>query len=143
MRGFSVLHKAVAVTGAGSGIGRALCNSLKRAGARSILCLDLDIASAESTARQLGSAAKAIECDAGDRASLQAALRAADPIDVFCSNAGVATLEHWRYEHVCCVHGLHRVELPRMLPRVVGTRAIADRGDAGVRAKDVDWIGGS
>ena len=51
MVGWHAAKKAVAVSGAGSGIGRALCGALARAGARSVLCLDRDLPSAEATAR--------------------------------------------------------------------------------------------
>ena len=95
-RGWSAAGRAVAVSGAASGIGRALCLALTRAGAHSVLCLDLDEHGAEATTDGLRQArpdiqAQATCCDVSNRASLQAALRAAGRVDGFFANAGIAT----------------------------------------------------
>jgi len=94
-KGFLVAGKAVAVTGAGGGIGRSLCRSLARAGARRVLALDLDLAGATDTAALCaaeapGCAVHAERCDAFDGPSLRSALAAAAPLDLFCANAGIA-----------------------------------------------------
>ena len=89
--------KAAAVTGAGSGIGRALCSALARQGAQKIVAFDINLANAEETAGILASAypgidARASKVDVGDDGALRAAIRAAGPLDLFCANAGVATM---------------------------------------------------
>ena len=60
--GWSAARKAVAVTGAASGIGRALCSALARAGARSVLCLDREVAGAQHTADLIKT--MALDCNA-------------------------------------------------------------------------------
>lgn len=84
--------KVVVVTGGASGIGRALCEAFRTAGAAAIAVADMDRQGAEATAASLGGLAFA--CDVsreGDIANLvEAVERQAGPIDLFCSNAGVA-----------------------------------------------------
>ena len=94
-RGWKALNKAVAVSGAGSGIGRALCRKLAAAGARSVLALDVNLEHAQHTIDICEETAPecvghAQYCDASDHSSLRAALLA-QPLDLFCANAGVAT----------------------------------------------------
>ena len=93
---FSVVGARAAVTGAGSGIGRAICAALAKKGALSILALDVDSESAQETARLCQKispvcAAEAAHCDASNSASLRAVLKST-PVDLFCANAGVATV---------------------------------------------------
>jgi NAD(P)-dependent dehydrogenase (short-subunit alcohol dehydrogenase family) len=97
MVGWQAKDKAVAITGAGGVIGKALGLALARAGARSILALDLNLTSAEAAAAEMAAAGSSCavrsqELDASDGAALRAALQqadAADPLDLFCANAGV------------------------------------------------------
>ncbi|KAJ1621580.1 putative oxidoreductase [Pavlovales sp. CCMP2436] len=99
MDGFA--GRAAFVTGAGSGIGRALSLALARAGCH-VVCADIDAASAEVTAascRPQGVQALALVVDAGDRASLHAAIDAAElwahgygGISSFVANAGVLVI---------------------------------------------------
>lgn len=94
MRGF---RDAVAVvTGAGSGIGRALARDLAAAGA-SIEVSDLDTTTAEQTAvdcRELGAWAKATVLDVRDRDAVEAYARRVESthgrVDLLINNAGIA-----------------------------------------------------
>jgi NAD(P)-dependent dehydrogenase (short-subunit alcohol dehydrogenase family) len=81
----------VVVTGAASGIGRALATRFAAEGARRVVVADLDLAGAQAVAGAIGGVA--MELDAGREASVRAlvdgASEAGGPIDVFVSNAGV------------------------------------------------------
>ncbi|MEV0629277.1 SDR family NAD(P)-dependent oxidoreductase [Nonomuraea wenchangensis] len=80
------------VTGAGSGIGRAMAVAFAKAGAR-VVAADVDQARAEETAAVVGEAALAVTADVGDQASVaalvEAAIGAYGRIDVLCNNAGI------------------------------------------------------
>ena len=84
--------KAAVVTGAASGIGRALARRFAREGARGVAVADLRSGPLQAVADEIGGLA--VECDATDERAVQALVAAAEkrfgPIDVFCSNAGVA-----------------------------------------------------
>jgi NAD(P)-dependent dehydrogenase (short-subunit alcohol dehydrogenase family) len=83
------------VTGAGSGIGRAIAQALAARGA-SVAVVDLDEASAAETARQIagsGGRAAAYGADMSKAAEVEAALTAAvrdlGPLEIMVNNAGV------------------------------------------------------
>jgi len=82
--------KVVVVTGAGRGIGRALCRESVRRGAAGIVAADLDAALAEATAQDCGGLA--VQCDVVDAAAVESMVRAAEArygrVDVLVSNAG-------------------------------------------------------
>mgnify|MGYP002143559608 CR=1 FL=1 len=102
----SVAGKQALVTGAGSGIGAALCRTLAARGAQ-VLCTDVDGDAAERTASTLGGGARAARVDVTDAASVQAAVddvvHRAGRLDLMFNNAGITwaadtenlTLEHW------------------------------------------------
>lgn len=96
--------KQAIVTGAGSGIGAALCRALEAAGAE-VLCTDIDDAAAARTATEVG--ARSARLDVTDPAAVQSAVDSvverAGRLDLMFNNAGIVwggntellTLNQW------------------------------------------------
>ncbi|MGH8040519.1 MAG: SDR family oxidoreductase [Rudaea sp.] len=104
-------QKRVLITGAGSGLGRALAFRFAENGWR-VACADIRLDRARDTVRlitEFGVGAMALKVDVGDDASVEAMhdeiLAAWDGVDVVVNNAGVAaagtvaqsTLDDWRW----------------------------------------------
>ena len=84
--------RTVVITGAGSGIGRAMALRQGTAGDR-VVVLERDLAAGEETADAIRAAdgvAEAIQCDVGDAESVAAAFARVERIDALVNNAGVA-----------------------------------------------------
>ena len=83
--------KVIVVTGAASGIGRALAIRFAAEGAKAVVCADRDEAGAKATAQMCGG--RAIRTDVSREAEIQALIDTVEaevgPIDLFCSNAGI------------------------------------------------------
>ena len=81
----------IVITGAASGIGKALATRFKAEGAQQIVAVDLDEAGANATADELGCIAMA--ADVSREADIVRVIERTEddtgPIDLFCSNAGV------------------------------------------------------
>ena len=98
--------KQAIVTGAGSGIGAALCRALGAAGA-DVVCTDIDGEAAERTASSLGGRARSARLDVTDAAAVQAAVddvvHRTGRLDLMMNNAGIVwggdtellTLDQW------------------------------------------------
>jgi 2-hydroxycyclohexanecarboxyl-CoA dehydrogenase len=87
-------NQTVIVTGGGGGIGGATCRRFAAEGAR-VAVFDLNLQAAETVAagiRAQGGLAQAFACDIADRATVDAAVAAAEsafgPTDVLVNNAG-------------------------------------------------------
>jgi NAD(P)-dependent dehydrogenase (short-subunit alcohol dehydrogenase family) len=87
--------KIIVVTGGAQGIGAALCERFAQEGAKAVVVADLNFAGAEAVAAKIGGAAMA--CDVSREEDI---IRLIDdtetrfgPIDLFCSNAGIAVLD--------------------------------------------------
>jgi NAD(P)-dependent dehydrogenase (short-subunit alcohol dehydrogenase family) len=88
------LHDRVAVvTGAASGIGRAMALRFAEDGARGVVVADLDADGANAVAEQIGVRALAVRCDVADDRQIGDLLERAEaafgPVDLFCANAGI------------------------------------------------------
>ena len=90
----SAHDKVALVTGAGSGIGRALARRFVAEGARGVLCADLQGDAVRAVADEIGGIG--VACDVADESQIRELVRRAEadlgPVDVFCSNAGIAQL---------------------------------------------------
>lgn len=87
-----VAGKVVVVTGGGNGIGRALTRRFAQEGARGVVVADLDGDAAAAVAEEIGGIG--VRTDVGRAHDVEAvveqATEAYGPIDLFCSNAGIA-----------------------------------------------------
>ncbi|WSY63236.1 SDR family oxidoreductase [Nocardia sp. NBC_00881] len=80
------------ITGAGSGIGRAMAQAFAAIGAR-VVAADIDLGNAEKAAAEIGDAAIAVRVDISEQASVNDLVRRTlgifGRVDVLCNNAGV------------------------------------------------------
>jgi meso-butanediol dehydrogenase/(S,S)-butanediol dehydrogenase/diacetyl reductase len=132
------LGRSAIVTGAGSGIGKAVAERIAAEGGR-VACLDLVADSVEATAAAIGGGAIALACDVSDYAAVDAAVVAATAafgqIDVLFNVAGIGGFDHTheidpaRFEKIVAVNltgtfNACRAVLPQMVER--GTGAIVN-----------------
>ena len=84
--------KVVVVTGGASGIGKALAQRFAREGARGVVVADRDADGAKAVADEIGGLAMStdVSVEADVRHLVDQATEAYGPIDLFCSNAGIA-----------------------------------------------------
>ena len=133
-RSISLPGNVVAITGAARGIGRATAQACAGAGMQ-VAIGDVDLASAQQTASELGAGTIAVALDVCDRASVARFLDETEarlgPLDVLVNNAGIMPLKPLvdesdataRRQVDINVHGvLHGMKeaLPRMLARNSG-----------------------
>ena len=89
-----IVDKLAVVTGAGSGIGRALAQKFAAEGARFVVCADLDGAAAQQTASAIGLNSHAVTLDVASRDAINELVMSLEDeqggIDIFASNAGYA-----------------------------------------------------
>lgn len=121
--------KIVVVTGAGSGIGKALVKKFIAEGAKAVVGVDINTSTAKQTAVELGCIAMSADVTKEDDIIrvIENTERDIGPIDLFCSNAGVAVgaseqspNDEWQFiwevnvmSHVYAARHL----VPRMLQR--------------------------
>lgn len=128
----NVAERVVVVTGAGSGIGKALAERFGEEGAAGVVVADIDRAAAEAVADDIDGLA--IQADVSSEADNVAMITAAEaqygPIDLLCLNAGISvggsvdapneTWERaWAVNVMSQVYGARAV-LPSMLERGSG-----------------------
>jgi NAD(P)-dependent dehydrogenase (short-subunit alcohol dehydrogenase family) len=103
-----IKDKVVVVTGAASGIGKALAARFTTEGARGVVCADVNESDARAVAAGIGAdRAMGMRCDVSQESDMNALVVASlekyGAVDIFCSNAGIigrhgldATLKEWR-----------------------------------------------
>ncbi|MFG1702725.1 SDR family oxidoreductase [Nonomuraea sp. M3C6] len=85
-----VRDKLVVVTGAASGIGRAMALRFAAEGAAGVMIADLDETGARAVAKEIGDRATAVRVDVSSEAEVAALAETPfGPVDLFCSNAGI------------------------------------------------------
>jgi NAD(P)-dependent dehydrogenase (short-subunit alcohol dehydrogenase family) len=100
-----IRDRVVVVTGAASGIGKALAARFAKEGARGVVCADLNENDAKAVAAGIGGLG--LRCDVGQESDMNAlvvsTLEKYGAVDIFCSNAGIigrhgleASLKEWR-----------------------------------------------
>jgi 2-keto-3-deoxy-L-fuconate dehydrogenase len=126
---FRLDKKIALVTGAGSGIGRAIAVAFAAQGAR-VFVLERDLPAANETVarvRDAGGAATALECDVARAASVAAAFERVDSdagrIDILVNNAGIA--------HIGTVENTSEADLDRIY--AVNVKGVYLCSQAGVR----------
>lgn len=86
-------NKIIVVTGAASGIGRALAKRFVAEGARAVVCADRNEEGAREAAAEIGGAATAYGIDVSREDEIARMIETVErdigPIDLFCSNAGI------------------------------------------------------
>ena len=130
----SLAGETAVISGGARGIGRRTAEALLRQGMRVALG-DVDLATAQQTASELGPSTVALALDVTDRASFEAFLDSAEeqlgPVDVLVNNAGIMPLGPFLQEDDVTarrimdinVHGVilgMKATLPRMLARGSG-----------------------
>ena len=130
----SLAGETAVISGGARGIGRCTAEALLRQGMRVALG-DVDLATAQQTASELGPSTVALALDVTDRASFEAFLDSAEeqlgPVDVLVNNAGIMPLGAFLQEDDVTarrimdinVHGVilgMKATLPRMLARGSG-----------------------
>lgn len=126
-----IVDRVAVITGAGSGIGRALAVRLIDKGARHVVCTDLDENNAKETAQIIGQKASAMVLDVGDESAIEALVDQVEAevggIDLFVSNAGYGqggglelSTDDWKrmmnvhtWSHLAAA----RAVIPRMISR--------------------------
>ena len=98
-----IKDKVVVVTGAASGIGKALAARFGKEGARGVVCADVNENDAKAVAAGVGGLG--MRCDVSQESDMNALVVATlekyGAVDIFCSNAGIIG----RHEDLACEYG--------------------------------------
>lgn len=133
----NIRGKVIVVTGGANGIGLALARRFKQEGAKHVTVADLDGGKALEAAKELGGLG--LQCDVAREDDIKNVVaqteKAAGPIDLFCSNAGIAMSDpdfenaasapdaawekNWRIHVMAHVYAARAV-LPGMIARKQG-----------------------
>jgi NAD(P)-dependent dehydrogenase (short-subunit alcohol dehydrogenase family) len=122
-----IQDKIVVVTGAASGIGRALAQRFAKEGAKTVICSDINAEGVAATASEVGGIA--FVTDVSKEADIQAMIEKVEaevgPIDLFCSNAGIgygggAEVSDARWQRIWEINVMAHVWAARhLVPRMI------------------------
>ena len=121
-----IQEKIVVVTGAASGIGRALAQRFAKDGAKKVICSDINEEGVRAVAAEVGGIA--FVTNVGKEADIQHLIETVEaevgPIDLFCSNAGIgyrggAELSDERWQRIWDINVMAHVWAARhLVPRM-------------------------
>jgi NAD(P)-dependent dehydrogenase (short-subunit alcohol dehydrogenase family) len=122
--------KVAIVTGGAQGIGAALCERFAQEGAKAVIVADINAAGAEAVAARIGGAA--MPCDVSREADIVRLIDDTEekfgPIDLFCSNAGIAVMDpDWDNPASAADEGWARSWAVNVMAHVWAARHLAPR----------------
>jgi len=119
--------KIVVVTGAASGIGRALAQRFAKEGAKRVICADINAEGVAATAAEVGGIA--FTTNVAKEEDIQVLIEQVEanegPIDLFCSNAGIgygggAEVSNERWQRIWEINVMAHVWAARhLVPRMI------------------------
>jgi len=122
-----VKDRIVVVTGAASGIGRALARRFHADGAKLVVCADINGEGAKATADEIGGVA--FTTNVGKEEDIASLIETVErdhgPIDLFCSNAGIgygggAEVSNERWQRIWDINVMAHVWAARhLVPRMI------------------------
>jgi len=122
-----IRDRIVVVTGAASGIGRALAQRFAREGGRLVVCSDVNGEGAAATAKEIGGIAFTtnVARESDIKHLIETVESEHGPIDLFCSNAGIgfgggAEVSDEKWQHIWDVNVMSHVWAARhLVPRMI------------------------
>jgi NAD(P)-dependent dehydrogenase (short-subunit alcohol dehydrogenase family) len=124
-----IKDRIVVVTGAASGIGRALAQRFARDGAKRVICSDINGEGVKAVAAEVGGRAFVTDVSKEDdiRTMIETVEAEEGPIDLFCSNAGIgygggAEVSNDRWQRIWDINVMAHVWAARYLVPLMAAR---------------------
>jgi NAD(P)-dependent dehydrogenase (short-subunit alcohol dehydrogenase family) len=127
--GMEIKDRIVVVTGAASGIGRALAQRFAKEGAKRVICSDINADGVKVVAAEVGG--RAFVTNVGKEADIQSMIETVEaeegPIDLFCSNAGIgygggAEVSNERWQRIWDINVMAHVWAARHMVPLMAAR---------------------